>query len=958
MNGAETGSFNQLSKVEQSNDSESLEQLNKVNNRFDDLEVRASNKELKEINREEITLKAKLELLKELEREKRMKESQKAVKRLEEEVEATQEVDIPDGKMAEMINELIEAHDKEIGTAVEIGKNEKGEKLYALVHASESAAKLVLGHNKIDAKNLSTEELRDIFEDAGLEVDKNAYKKDQIPKGRVFSEVIKDGWEVEAESGQKELVENGTNGRFAVENLMQDGKSYESLLEKLYGVEASEEGFAVGEYRTKIKLKVLNEDGSRKSFVSARKKIEIVSLDVGKFSKGENRVWGELAEGGWVALSDAAGITANAEKVGKEIPKEVQRLFSLQGEVDLSKREAMKEFRKGSTKKFVETVEKSNLEPDEKAELIAAFKVLDVSYARIHNGSSLEREATLNSFTKLDGGKKVEQLFGDALGFDTSWKVFYENLGKKNLGKTPDKHKGDVENILRGGEVFMLRVDQATHGSGKLEARIDQSNGDAWADNIDAPEHLRSDKEYIYKYLELHEGDKKAVLEKYLKRDVKESEVSNYEVAQVEIPNCENPAIVVKKIVVLEKKNISLTAVQYFRNVPGGWSLMFRVPDWFTSEAQRNYLPDPAIVSLEGKTLRKGEYLNARKRLDPKPKKHLGERIYKVLGIGNRPAGKSMNESLENYLNKKDIESLTNRELILEARKELELEMRKAGDGGDLGSFVARMRAKEVWEANWEARGFDKRKLQLVETLSDYDASDFEDLKEKITREEEAHELVSYLRKNKSLGSKSALEASERIQYVLDKHGVSLENVTVQEAIEQALYDEDKLDVARQPEFIGDAVVVPPTSDRSGEKMVIWESKSSISKEMLNVHSPLSLLIEATSLFSGYVVYLKTGIGQPDELVEKYLEKVEAAPDVEKKFREIFGSTEGFENFRDFIMNGRVPEIGGNKISIPLNEISLLIPGCKLLKDLFGGGEAARSATGGGSTGGGAGGTI
>ena len=162
-------------------------------------------------------------------------------------------------------------------------------------------------------------------------------------------------------------------------------------------------------------------------------------------------------------------------------------------------------------------------------------------------------------------------------------------------------------------------------------------------------------------------------------------------------------------------------------------------------------------------------------------------------------------------------------------------------------------------------------------------------------------------------------------------------------AIESALYDEDKLNVARPPEFVGDVVIIPPTTDKKGEyKRVIWGAETSISKEMINVNSPFGLMIEVATLVSGYAIYLKTGTGKPDAL-QKYLDKIEGSANAKKKFKEIFGDQKAFEGFRNFVLNGQIPsESGGYGISYPLNEVRWLIPGWRLLVDSLGGGKGKK----------------
>ena len=104
------------------------------------------------------------------------------------------------------------------------------------------------------------------------------------------------------------------------------------------------------------------------------------------------------------------------------VPEDVKRLFGLDGKIDLKDKETMRKFRRGSTQQFEEWVSQSELNPAKKAELIAAFKVLDVSYGRVAHGSSLERAYALDRSAKRNGGKKVKELFAKKLDFGMSWK--------------------------------------------------------------------------------------------------------------------------------------------------------------------------------------------------------------------------------------------------------------------------------------------------------------------------------------------------------------------------------------------------------------------------------------------------------------------------------------------------------------------------------------------------------
>lgn len=955
-----------------------------VTERFDKQKVPATEKELSKTNSSEKSLAEKLQDLKNLERQKRTKESEEAIKVLKAAIEKAQNIELTDAQMAEAVSTLIEKHDKEVGTAIQIesgswmptpitetspdganlGEYDSGK--FMLVHASESAVKLVLAHHKIEGGKISPEELRKIFTKAEFDVDSDVYTKDQIPTARPFSEIAKEGIQIELPAEkvapQKHTIEESeivdaapkNPGASSVKDLLKGGAAkYKKDLEAVYAAESNEPvNFAAGKFRAKEALKVLNDSGKRAGLVAAGKEIEIVQTKTGKFGKETNRVWGKLKEGGWVALSYADGKQSNVENLGakkKGAPAEVAALFNLK-EADLGNKAKMQKLRLGSSQQFEQEVAASSLPAAKKAELIETFKVLDVSYGRVVKGNSPEREMALNNQVKgLSGGKKVEELFAEKVGLGMRWNVLYSNFSKEKLGTTPDKYKQDVENILRGGEVFMLRVDQKTHG-GKLEARIDQSNGDTWANNINAPQTLRQKETYIYKYLEISDKNQKTdILKKRLGKDsISEADLKNYKIAQIEIPNCENPAVVIKKIEALrpivvptpapiaqpeKPKTVSFNAAQYFKNVPDGWTLALRIPDWFKPSSEFNNLPDPAIVDLRGKTLRESEYLNARKRLDTKPHKFIAENVDDVLGQSRE----SLAKYVEKNLDEKALPIMT---------ADLEKTITAAGDGKTIQSFVKRLEAKNTWQKKWADRGADERIFKAAELLYDWDCKDIADLEKKMSKEEDAFYLAELLQKdtgNKLAAQGFAEVANPQLEAILKKYNVSTNFLNKKAAIESALYDEDKINAARSPQFAGDAVVVPPTFDKEHQpKIAIWENQSTLRKELINVHSPLSLTIEAASLLTGYLTYIRTGTGHADALGEyskvrdEWLGKANASPEAKEKFEAIFKDQESFDNFRNFVLKGQMPETGANKISLPLNEVQILIPGWKMMVEFFG----------------------
>ncbi len=435
-----------------------------------------------------------------------------------------------------------------------------------------------------------------------------------------------------------------------------------------------------------------------------------------------------------------------------------------------------------------------------------------------------------------------------------------------------------------------------------------------------------------------------------MKQDtISPDEVANYKIAQIEIPNCENPAVVIKKLEALKPpvapapapqpekpKAVPINAVQYFKNVPDGWTLIPRVMDWFKPGSEFNNLPDPAIVDLRGKTLRESEYLNARKRLDTKPHKFIAENVDDVLGQSR--------ESLAKYVEK----NLDEKALPIMAA-DLEKTITAAGDGKTINSFAKRLEAKNTWQKKWADRGADERMFKAAKLLYDWDCKDIADLEKKMDKEEDAFYLARLLQ-NDSGGLdkiKIADLGNPKLEKILDKYNVpgNFIGVTAKDAIEMVLYDEDKINAARSPLFIGDAVFIPPTfsKDKAHQpKMAIWENQSAPRKELINVHSPLSLTLEVASLFTGYLTYIRTGTGRADALGkysnvrDEWLGKANASPEAKAKFEAIFKDQKSFDNFRNFVLKGQMPEKGANKVSLPLNEVQILIPGWKTIADFFG----------------------
>ncbi|MCF7846262.1 MAG: hypothetical protein K9L85_03405 [Candidatus Peribacteraceae bacterium] len=940
--------------------------------RLDDRKVPATEAQQKVAEKGK-TLKQKLEQLREFERQNRKKDSLKAIKELKTAVEKQYGIELSDQQMEDMIHDLIEKHDKEVGTAIKIGAVETktdewgreetvGEASYMLVHASESAAKLVLQHHNIDPAKADPETIRRIFKKAGFEVDEQEvdnpseqedayyrtklYSRDKIPTARPFSKVVEEGWEVEVPVKGATLKKAPVRPRIipapATEALLKENsayKKYAKLLDKVYGASESAGEAASDQVKIKSWPQFLRE------FKKVGRKVEGIQKVIRRGKDITEKVRSSLAGKGNadVRVGDIITFGGSAEKPTEST---AHKFFRNPSEANR---------RNFSSAEFAEKVRASKLTKAQKTELIEAAIKLDVTVTnrRVREsgkgrGVFLERQAAQSA----NGGKEVQKLFAQRIGAQLELKDFYKPTPEKAVA-----NKGKIKDIL-GGEssVFMLRIDRMKAG-GKFDSRIEETRGAAWLEDVEAPQKLRSTKEYAYKYAEISDPKQKAeILKKYLAG--REANPNNYQIAQVEIPNCENPAIVIKKIeapVVAEalkkKVRISLTAVQYFRNTPGGWTLLFRIPDWFKPDSEFNYLADPAILDAAGETLRESEYLRARKRLDPKPNKFIAERVDDVLGwwYGSfegrgKGEGKSRErtvvESLKNYLDGTD--SIDSKDVprdkaISRIASDLERRLRRAGDGKSADSFFKRMQIRKVWQKSWLERGADERMLKMAEVLRDWDCKNFDELAEKMTREEEAVYLAKIVKYNKDLAGKSWSEiGDEKVLELLGKYKVD-KKLGALEAIRSALYDEDKINAARPPLFIGDAVFVPPTFDKKERqsKVVVWENQSSITKEMINVHSPLSMFVQVASLAVGFVSYIRTGIGRADALGE-YLEMAEGSAEAKEEFAKIFRDPKAFEAFRNFVIKGQVPTKGGNKISLPINEISVLIPGWQLMTDILG----------------------
>ena len=676
----------------------------------------------------------------------------------------------------------------------------------------------------------------------------------------------------------KEKIEESAKKEFAVEDLMKNGGEHKESLKQLYGdvitINAKENLRDPNNFDKKIgKAKpgerfVIVRDGGNHPRLGDKYKYKIVRK-IGKNGEPEGDEYKLCVNDG--------------KRVSVGIPEDIKQLFCLDGKKpDLKNREAMRKFRSMSTRQFESWVNQSGLADPEKQKLIAAFKVLDVSYGRVVRGNSLERLAALNTSTKRGGAENVKNLFAEKIGFKSKWNVLYYNFSKEKLGKDPERNKRNknaVESILRGGTVFMLRVDQETHGRGR-EAFIDTSDGDAWADNIDAPKYLREKENYIYKYLEVEGGEKEAVLKKYLKQNDVTNDLDQYQVAQVEIPNCENPAIVVKELKEPEKPAEFAGELPSYKpeTVPVekvcGPAVAHLFEDHagnifekeFTKEeknekldseviaAQTEKLKDDRIKIVrnpEGvakiKVVRESEEVVASEVLDIKLKRQLSGGVAQILG--RKDHEKEYEYKYED--NEKDLEKWGEKiskkggeknevrfnRYLNEIGAELDAIDRKSYK--KTGEYIeARLKAffewrktkldaieSEKWWSRNSLRTKEKKILRMVEHALKFKIGNFEDLTEKVGRQNEAYELLSYKDKfAETTGDKTLSQFVDKIGWGISKtiakifiekgylektkkgYKVLGENKKVIEVIDEILAD---LDIAKKPFFVGKGVLIP-----------------------------------------------------------------------------------------------------------------------------------------------------
>jgi len=367
--------------------------------RLDQLQVPATNEEIKNILNNNEDLSGRLEKLKKLEREKRatIGDSKEKIKLLKKAYEEKHEIPIADTAIEKIVHELIEAHDKEVGTAIQIRsdgwktkeddwggwdefENEKDtyhdEGEFILVHASSSAAKLVLKHHESAGGQVNQEEISKVFKDAGFEVDSATYKKDEIPTAKPFSKVIPEGWKINVPVKEGNSVPETAKQTKAVpapstERLLSDNAENKKLLDKVIGGGEKVANGATN-YELKRTMRLRDENGRIKGSVSGDIKIE--KTEAGKFAQfGANRVWGKIVGvDEWVALSGKNGRSWNTKEAGsKKSASSVERnFFNDPSETNR---------RKFSSVEFAKKVNASGLAEPEKTALIEAAIKLDVT---------------------------------------------------------------------------------------------------------------------------------------------------------------------------------------------------------------------------------------------------------------------------------------------------------------------------------------------------------------------------------------------------------------------------------------------------------------------------------------------------------------------------------------------------------------------------------------------------
>lgn len=864
-------------------------------------------------------------------------------------------------KVAEKIHTLDEWHKGKVGVAVEIGKNE-----YLLVHTSQEDLQLIMEEHK----DKSPAELKAVLDTLKIEYDKPHYTKDQIPTAKPISKMKKG-----------EIV----------------GKTAPS--EAATAAEAYNKG-----------LETINAGLKKQPEVASP--TDILAAENVSYQRTLVKIYGK----------------------GK-VPAEISRVFNLSKEVDVARLKTdpkyLKEifgnvFRMGSTNEFQAKVREAQKDLDPNSadfqsfeKVLAAFKVMDITYGNIVGGSPEKRLARMEKNVKQLLGLKdfdAQKLFADeakGVGVDTDWQDFYNKNSKAENAEVNDSNKVKLASILDGGEVQMLRVDRKTHSGKQFEAFIDRMPGAAFKNSLDVPKTVRGDSAYVYKYAEISGESVDKAIAKYRENHKewekaceglsKEQIRQSFTVAQIEIPNCENPAIVVKPnfkpreiptpvaTPVAMDCEEALSLVKAYKNVPGGLSLVFRPLDWFASDADKNLLADPAILDMKGKVLRESEYLNTSKRLAPHAKKRLNDGMADILGRGesadslssfDKMMGKkvrSADDIRAEFLAQKtnvDGSEVTNEVAAEKLVKDLADKVEAAGkDKPEVEAFTLKAAALKDWKETAKKQGYSSKLIQLVEFMYQ-ENFDSKKLKKNINTESTAFSLLKFRenwgetlagkRRGKekspfdfSVSKKEeekpltfaefhsvAPQAYEQLVLALGKAGVavndSLSNEKVNDVIDKALYGKEYLNTKHPPIAVGDVMVILP---QNADKFNPYQLEPEILKELANVNSPLGHMVQIALAISSFLLptplYLKTGTGIPNDLVEKYREIIKKnGGDPKSLFGE--GGVASFEEFARFIRTGEV-NCGNNVISIPVNEVRLLLPGLNMLSKFVGNAGASEN---------------
>lgn len=798
------------------------------------------------------------------------------------------------------------------------------------------------------------------------------------------------------------------------------GKKYRGLLDKMYTAETTEAGegffiapksFVVSERRG---LRIRNDAGKPTAKTKGvNQKVDIVQISIGDklggafTEQGAIRVWGKLKEGGWVPLSTEDGRDRNvrsAEKAQSKIPKEILDLFEKTGD------KARTAF---SHEQFATDVDvavaQGRLTPDEGKQLISAAQVLDMSVTgRDVTKGPKDRLEFLESQAMRLGGqekKKIVELFQEQYGVDPkTWELLYDK--PLTVEQNADNKKA-LDTLMQDSAVYVLRIDRASHKTGKLKVRIDASQGSTWRQNLDTPAKERGDKSYEYKYREITEGaEKQAVLKKYfLQPQGKKYEallssmgITNpeeyFQMAQIEIPNCENPAIVIKpsldKFAALEPPkpdepkckscDYSLGVVFRNRKQLAWWNAIFRTPDLVKAgvEASRgdksktNYKLDPEVRDAEKpkKVLRESELLEARKRVKIKPAADLHELFEKAGGIGaldatpglegpekesHRFSDKEWGENLDGWLKRTrevEGEDKTREQILTELSGDL---FKRTQELPITGTVAERLRAGqktiEDWRAEAKSKGYPKDLIKLAEKLALQGFTNMDGVKERIAKESAAAVIYKFEKDWSSkirgwkledlvkAGNASFVDADSRaICEVLVRYGLLAREGD--KFVSKGNGDKKLRDVLEDVLYSNDKldIAVPPRFVLDRIAIVPRRPRES-GKEQVNMHrlssDALRDMINTTPLLLkvAQIAALITGgaVWFRTGGIPKDLKERFANT---KELAELFDSTEQYEEFKRFIKTGTV-DTGCMIVSMPVDEWEVLLPGWKVIANLI-----------------------